>query len=262
MKLIKVPFSGGCLGKNLGCEQAPKEIVKNLKNFYLTEDGKIPVFDIAEVNVNPNNIEETNQNIYDKAKEVFSFSAPAFFIGGDHSITYSTFKGFAEKYTNPGIVIFDAHPDCCTDFSPPTHEDFLRVLINEKKIKPENVILIGVRNWHKDEFLFLKENKIRNFMAKDISIMGLYDISEAVMELANKWDGLYISIDIDVLDPAFAPGTGYLEPGGLSTRELIYFLHRLKKLHNFKGGDIVEVNPAKDAGTTAVAAKIIVELFS
>ena len=98
-------------------------------------------------------------------------------------------------------------------------------------------------------------------MAKDISIMGLYDISEAVMELANKWDGLYISIDIDVLDPAFAPGTGYPEPGGLSIRELIYFLHRLKKLHNFRGGDLVEVNPKKDAGTAIVAAKIITELF-
>ena len=261
MKLLKVPFSGGCLGKNLGCEQAPEEIVKNLKNFYLTEEGKIPVFDVAEVDVNTNNIEETNQNIYQKAKEVFSQSASAFFLGGDHSITYSTFKGFAEKYKNPGMIIFDAHPDCCTDFSPPTHEDFLRVLINEKKIKPENSILIGVRNWHKDEFLFLKEKKIRNFMAKDISIMGLYDISEAVMELANRWDGLYISVDIDVLDPAFAPGTGYPEPGGLSTRELIYFLHRLKKLHNFRGGDLVEVNPKKDAGTAIVAAKIITELF-
>ncbi len=261
MKLLKVPFSGGCLGKNLGCEQAPEKIVKNLENFYLTEEGKIPVFDVVEIEVNPNNIEETNQNIYQKAKEVFSSPANSFFLGGDHSITYSTFKGFAEKYKNPGMIIFDAHPDCCTDFSPPTHEDFLRVLINEKKIKPENVILIGVRNWHKDEFLFLKENNIRNFMAKDISIMGLYDISEAVMELANKWDGGYISIDIDVLDPAFAPGTGYLEPCGLSTRELIYFLHRLKKLHNFRGGDLVEVNPKKDAGTAIVAAKIITELF-
>lgn len=261
MKLLKVPFSGGCLGKNLGCEQAPEEIVKNLKNFYLTEDGKIPVFDVAEAEVNANNIEETNQNIYQKAREVFSSPASAFFLGGDHSITYSTFKGFVEKYKNPGMIIFDAHPDCCTDFFPPTHEDFLRVLISEKKIKPENVILIGVRNWHKDEFLFLKENKIRNFMAKDVSIMGLYDISEAVMELANRWDGLYISVDIDVLDPAFAPGTGYLEPGGLSTRELIYFLHRLKKLHNFRGGDLVEVNPIKDKGTAVVAAKIITELF-
>lgn len=261
MKLLKVPFSGGCLSKNLGCEEAPEEIVKNLKNFYLTEEGKIPVFDVTEVDVNTNNIEETNQNICQKAKEVFSQPSVAFFLGGDHSITYSTFKGFAEKYKNPGMIIFDAHPDCYSDFSPPTHEDFVRALVNEKKVKPENIILIGVRNWCKEEALFLKENKIRNFMAKDISIMGLYDISEAVMELANKWDGLYVSVDIDVLDPAFAPGTGYLEPGGLSIRELIYFLHRLKKLHNFRGGDLVEVNPKKDAGTAIVAAKIITELF-
>ncbi len=261
MKLLKVPFSGGCLGKNLGCEQAPEEIIKNLDKFYLTEEGKLPVFDVSEVKIITDNIEETNQNIYQQAKEVFSSPARAFFLGGDHSITYSSFKGFAEKYQNPGIIIFDAHPDCFSDFQPPTHEDFVKGWVREGILKPENILLIGLRNWTKEEYFFLKEQGIRFFSAKDLAINGLYDTSEAVMELANKWDGLYISIDIDVLDPAFAPGTGYPEPGGLSTRELIYFLHRLKKLHNFRGGDLVEVNPKKDAGTAIVAAKIITELF-
>jgi agmatinase len=74
---------------------------------------------------------------------------------------------------------------------------------------------------------------------------------------------LYVSIDIDVLDPAFAPGTGYLEPSGLSSRELIFFLQRLSNLKNLKAVDLVEINPKLDISnlTVKTGAKIISELF-
>ena len=79
---------------------------------------------------------------------------------------------------------------------------------------------------------------------------------------AKNFDNLYISIDIDVIDPAFAPGTGYIEPAGLTSREFLYFLHRLKNLKNIRGYDIVEINPKKDINnlTTKLGAKILVEL--
>ena len=82
------------------------------------------------------------------------------------------------------------------------------------------------------------------------------------MSVARKFDALYVSVDIDVLDPAFAPGTGYTEPGGLTTRELIYFIQRLKNLKNIQMWDLVEVNPEKDVNnlTVMVAAKLIVEM--
>ena len=83
------------------------------------------------------------------------------------------------------------------------------------------------------------------------------------MEQARNFSDLYISIDIDILDPAFAPGTGYIEPAGLSTRELIYLIQRIKLLKNIKKYDLVEVNPDKDINnmTSKVAAKIIKELI-
>jgi agmatinase len=82
------------------------------------------------------------------------------------------------------------------------------------------------------------------------------------MSVARQWPKAYLSIDIDVLDPAFAPGTGYAEPGGLTTREMVYMLQRLKLLRNIGMADLVEVNPEKDIqGMTAKAAsKLIIEL--
>ena len=83
------------------------------------------------------------------------------------------------------------------------------------------------------------------------------------MELINKNKALYISVDIDVVDPAYAPGTGYLEPGGLSSRELLYMLHRFKKLRNFNYLDVVEINPGKDLNeiTVKLGASIIREML-
>ena len=91
---------------------------------------------------------------------------------------------------------------------------------------------------------------------------SIQDVSDAVMVVAKNFKSLYLSIDIDVLDPAFAPGTGYIEPGGFTSRELIYFIHILKRINNLKAADIVEVNPDKDINdiTTKMAAKLAVEL--
>ena len=263
MKLIKIPFSAGGLGKTAGAEKAPDSIVENLEEFYLNEEGILPVFSIEDVAVNQNNIEETNKNIFEKAKEAIKDNDRTVFVGGDHSITYSLAKGFASVYKkNPGIIIFDAHPDCCSDFNPPTHEDLLLALVKEKIIKKENIILIGIRNWHKDEYKFLTENKIRFFNMKKIAEIGSGNLIETIMETARGFEALYLSIDIDAVDPSAAPGTGYIEPGGLSSRELLFYLHRLKLLKNLKAIDLVEVNPDKDVSslTVKLAAKLIVEL--
>jgi len=82
------------------------------------------------------------------------------------------------------------------------------------------------------------------------------------METARGWGAFYLSIDIDVIDPAFAPGTGFREPGGLTSREMIYFIQRLKRLKNLKMTDITEVNPSKDSAdlTVKLAAKLVKEL--
>ena len=248
MKLIKIPYSQS------GTELAPEKVLSQLsKN--LSEDGILPIFEIDEIKVIITNSEETNNNIYNQAKEILEQNIKPLFLGGDHSITLPIMKAFREIYPqNPGIIIFDAHCDSLND------EDLIPYLA--KIIKKENVILVGNRTWNKDEFEFIKSNKIKYFSMKEIAQEGIHEISDAIMSVAKNFKDLYISIDIDVLDPAFAPGTGCQEPGGLTTRELLFFLHRLKRLKNIKAYDLVEINPKKDIDniTSKVGAKILVEL--
>ncbi|MBN2422892.1 arginase family protein [Candidatus Woesearchaeota archaeon] len=259
MLIIKIPSNSGALKKKHGIELAPDLIVKKLKDYYLSESNLLPIFDIEEVKVNNENIEETNKSIY---KKIFSLDRPALIIGGDHSLTYAAFKAFSRNYKNPGLIVFDAHPDCENNFSPPTHEDYLRVLLEETHLKKENVILIGTRNMHSNELEFIKKNKLKIYPMKEFSCDGCLEVSDAIMSVARRFDALYISIDIDVVDPAFAPGTGYTEPGGFTSRELVYLLQRIKLLKNIKLADIVEVNPKKDINdlTVSLAAKIAVEM--
>ena len=243
MKIVKVPSSLGGLGKS--SESAPDEIIEALKDY--TKD-----FELESADIVLGNIDKTDKNISEREGDIF--------IGGDHSITYSIFKNFSRKYKNPGLLVFDAHADCMDDFKI-THEDWLRVLVNEGFVKTENVIIIGLRRIEKDELNYMKNKGIKYFLMENIVNIG--DICDVVMEQLRICDGLYISIDIDVMDPAFAPGTGYLESGGFSSRELFYFIRRLKILKNLKRVDLVEINPEKDINgmTVRLGAKIIYEFM-
>ena len=93
--------------------------------------------------------------------------------------------------------------------------------------------------------------------------MPLIDTCDAIMEFLRKFDSIYISIDMDILDPVYAPGVSYVEPNGLTSRELFYFLQRLKKTNKIKALDVVEVNPENDINniTTKTAARIIADFL-
>jgi len=259
MKLIKIPFGGGGLGKGNKASEAPDKIIEQLKDLYSNEEGIEFKYVADEVKVIPNNVEETNQNIIKKVSEL---KEKCILLGGDHSITYACFKGYSKNFPNSGLIVFDAHADVENDFSPPSQEDYLRVLIEEGHLDKDKVIIIGLRNWHDNEIKYLEEKKIKYFNMKKLFEMGIKEACDTVMETAMQWENLYLSIDIDAVDPAFAPGTGYNEPGGLTSRQMIYFLQRLKKMRNLRMIDLVEVNPSLDCCnlTAKLAAKLVVEL--
>ena len=259
MQIFKIPLNAGALDKKKGLEKAPDKITEHLKDFYLTEKGMLPLFDVKEIRVDNNNLEQSHASIQ---KEIEKINAYSILIGGDHSITYPSFKAFAKNNPGSGMIIFDAHPDVQEKHEPPTHEDYLRVLIEKGILDKNNVILVGIRNTSKEEKKFIDEHKIKNYSMREISFESLREIADSIMSVARHWEKIYISIDIDVLDPSFAPGTGYQEPGGMSTRDLIYFIQRLKMLRNLGMADVVEVNPDKDINdiTSKTSAKIVVEL--
>jgi len=252
MKIIKIPVSAGWLKKTTGVEKGPDKIIKHLEDFWFSETGVLPVYSFDEVKA------PTQKTVFEKIKSQNEFIA----LGGDHSLTYSVFKAFASNNKNPGIIVFDAHPDLMPTTDPVNHENYLRALIEHDVVKPKNIILVGIRNSDPDEIKFLKENKIKNFPMNLIAEEGKEAICDTIMSAAKNFDALYLSIDLDAVDAAFAPGVTYPEVGGLTSRELLYFLHRLKKLKNLKAADVVELNPDKDSNniTALLAAKLVVEL--
>ncbi|MBU2496730.1 MAG: arginase family protein [Nanoarchaeota archaeon] len=261
--IVKVPCINA-MDKTKGCEKAPDAILQEMDEFYSNESFLNPKFDISEIQVDLKNLDETNNNIHKEAKKLFQEheNERVIFLGGDHSISYSLVKAFFETHKDAGLLVLDAHADCMHNFQPATHEDWLKTLIENGNIKAENVLLVGLRNLDEIEISFLNKNKVNSFSCKEIFNEGLQETTHAIMEILRKYKNLYLSLDIDIADPAFAPSVSYAEPGGLTSRELIYFIQKILLLKNLKAADIVEVNAADDNGlTTKLAAKIAKELL-
>jgi agmatinase len=268
MFVVRVPGING-LGRTKGCEKGGIDILNALKEIYTNEQGK-PVdsrlLDLEEIHLDNSNLELTNKLIYENALEAFEEKPKTIFLGGDHSITYSLTRAFLEnckkKEREPCLIVFDAHPDCMesADKKFPTHEEWLRALV-EAGFPPENILLVGIRNSDFSEIRFLKEKGIR-IISMDKFVEDLHDTCDTIMEFSNQKE-LYVSLDIDVIDPAFAPATGYIEPGGLSSREFLYIIQRINKIKNLRALDLVEINPEKEGGeiTVKLGAKILSELL-
>ena len=216
---------------------------------------------MSEIEIDNSDIQESEKQVYEKSKEVLNESDKAVFIGGDHSITYPIFKAFSGANKNPFLIVFDAHADCMAPMKEPTHEEFLRAIIEEGLVKPENIILVGARKIEDVERRFLEENNIKVFS----DIYDLEAVADYITERANGMD-VYVSVDIDVLDPAFAPAVNYPEVNGLSSRELFYLLKRIFCIKSLRVLDVVEAVPEKDEKydmrTIKVCVKIIEEFIN
>jgi len=171
-------------------------------------------------------------------------------LGGDHSITYPIVRAFARKYRDLSILHFDAHPDLYDSYQGNKYSHaspFARIMENKLA---KRLVQVGIRtiNSHQKE-------QARKFNVETIEMRDVRD------GLQLEFDSpVYISFDVDVLDPAFAPGVSHREPGGLSTRQAIDLIQRLKG--NVVGADIVEFNPRMDPlhVTGTVCAKLLKEL--
>lgn len=249
------------MGRNPGADKAPGTILQQAEDICLNESGFAPNLRIDDIKVDQHNIEETNRAIAGKVKQL-DFKDRVCLLGGDHSITYAAFSAFAQKNPGAGLLILDAHPDSEADTDIPSHEDFVRKLVNDGGVATDRIILFGIRSWTGNEKQFLDSNKIKYFTMRQITLNEFSDVVDGLTEEVSEWPSLYLSVDIDVADPSCAPGTGYIEPGGLSSRQLLYLIQRLRLLKNMKMCDIVEVGPDKDVNsmTSKLAAKIMFEL--
>ncbi len=172
-------------------------------------------------------------------------------LGGEHLITLGTYMSFPKE---TGYLVFDAHYDLRNEYADIklSHASYLRRIVEKRGA--ENIVHIGARAFVKEELTFLIENKIKIISDKDIREgNGPRLIKDAI----STFDKIYTSFDLDVLDPAFAPGVGNPESVGITSRELFDMIHSLGD-KQITGVDIVELNPTHDNGATAsLAAKIM-----
>ena len=197
------------------------------------------------------NFSEISARLETSVQEVLQHDAVPVILGGDHSITYPIVKALARNYSPLDILHFDAHPDLYMEYNgdPFSHACPFARIIEEDLVA--NLIQVGIRAATPEHKTMAAEHNIRMLEMKDLQTGLDLHFSHP----------LYISFDVDALDPAFAPGVSHCEPGGLSTRQVIQMIHSLQA--QIIGMDVVEVNPHKDvSGITASAAvKIIMEVM-
>jgi agmatinase len=231
----------------------------------------LTVVDAGDANIIPSWIERAHALIYRKVAEVAGTGAIPIVLGGDHSITWPSATAVAELRhpRSIGIVHFDAHADTANDDWGVLagHGTPMRRLIESGAVLGRNFVQVGLRGYWPpmETFEWMQAHGLRYHFMTEIEERGAEAVIDtAIAEALDGPDAIYLSVDIDVIDPGLAPGTGTPEPGGMLTRELLRAVRRIASAVDIAGVDIVEVSPPYDhAETTAMAAnRVALEVIS
>lgn len=255
--LFGAPFDGTTSFRP-GTRFAPETIRKEsygLESYspYLEMDlDEFELFDQGDLEFPFGNPKKVIDIIYENTRDILKNDKTPFMIGGEHLVTLGTIKAMAEKYKDLRLIHLDAHTDLREDYlgEKLSHATVIKRvwdIIGDNKIYQ-----FGIRSGTKEEFDWSKEHTTMEKFSCDT-------FSSIKEELLNF--PVYITIDLDVLDPSIFSGTGTIEPGGISFKELISFIEEVSEL-NIVGADVVELSPHYDQSgmSTAVACKVIREL--
>ncbi|HUT82611.1 MAG TPA: agmatinase [Candidatus Bathyarchaeia archaeon] len=224
------------------------------------------IFDIGDAPLENSSEMEAKAKIEALISRHNKYDMRFFFLGGDHLTTYFTFTALKKiKDLRMGLIYIDAHPDLYEHYegNPFSHACVVKRIIDDTNIEPESIFQVGIRATTPEQQEYANSIGIKTITTKDIHQKGSTSIADTIKQSLPKYlNGVYLSVDLDVLDPAYAPGVGNPEPGGLNTRELIEFIQGLQGI-KLQGFDIVELNPKFDfSGISAfAAAKLVKELL-
>jgi formiminoglutamase len=271
--IIGAPLSKPSISHS-GASFAPDAIRRCLNSFttYNIERGtdlakdKKTIIDFGDITMHPTSIEDCHQRIYESVKEVKQTNAAPFTIilGGDHSITTSTVKAIKETKGTVGIIQFDAHHDLRnTEDGGPTNGTPFRRLIEEGHLKGEHLIQIGIRNYANAKAYhdYAIEQGVTVYTMKDVRQQPMTElINNALNQLQDKVDTIYLSVDMDVLDQAYAPGCPAIGPGGMHPDTLTQAIETALQHPKVHTMDIVEIDPTLDTRdmTSRVASLLII----
>jgi agmatinase len=223
------------------------------------------VVDHGDCAVAPGDLPRSHEHLADVLRGVLAAGAMPLVLGGDHSLSLPTLRVLSERFGRDGyaVVHFDTHADTAADLYGVriSHGTPFRVAVEEGYLDGGNVVQLGLRGtWPgPEDFAWMRAAGFRWHTMDEIEARGLQRVlDDAIAHAAAAAPRVYLTVDVDVLDPAFAPGTGTPEPGGLTTRELRAALHRVACELDLCAADVVEVCPPFDvAGITALAGERI-----
>lgn len=255
--MIGAPLSKSSISDS-GASFAPGVMRKILNSMatYAVEDDvdliDIPLFDIGDISMHITDMTESHNRIETTLFHLLEGNPkliPLIF-GGDHSISAPTIKGFAQAKGKIGVIQFDAHHDIrnLQDGGPSNGTPF-RNLIDSGVLKGEHLYQIGIRNFANSKTYYdqSQEFGIHVYTMKDVRKWGVLTlVQEAYKQLSNEVDAIYLSVDIDVIDQAFAPGCPAVSPGGMVPDELFLGIKWLGEQEGTMAIDIVEIDPKQD----------------
>jgi len=220
--------------------------------------GALSIADLGDVPVTPGNAERTVAQIAEALEPIARAGARTLCLGGDHLVVLGELRAHAAVHGPLGLVLLDAHADVWDTYVGERyyHGSPFRRALEEGLLDPGRSLLAGMRGpvYGPDDAAMPSELGFEAILGEEL--VGLTPEAYGARVRARVGEGpLFLSFDVDVLDPAFAPGTGTPEAGGLSTREALGYLRALRGL-GFSGYDVVEVSPPYDGPgqPTAVAA--------
>jgi agmatinase len=226
------------------------------------------VVDYGDAAVVPADAEATRAAIELLVGEVVDAGALPITLGGDHSITEPCITAIATRRGPIGLIHFDTHTDTGHEVFgvERSHGTPMYRLVEERRVDPTRYAQIGLRGYWPGpaEFAWQRERGIASFFMHDVRDLGIREVVERT--LAHIGSGpVYVTVDVDVLDPAFAPGTGTPEPGGMTSVDLLWAVRHVAASVDVVGGDVVEVLPSAIGSadiTALVAERVVRELLT
>ena len=270
--LIGLPYDGGCSYRS-GARHGPRH-VRDQSSIIRPWNSAIKVVpfdhvrvaDCGDVDVPPISIEGALDAVERGIASVVGAGAVPVCTGGDHTVTLGVLRAVARRRGRLGLVHFDAHPDTWDRYfgSPYYHGSTFRRSVEEGLVDGRRAIQVGIRGplYGPDDFAFHGEHGLEVIRIEDVKERGVGWVIERLRRLVGG--PVYVSFDIDAVDPAYAPGTGTPEVGGLTSYEAVSLVRGLAGL-DLAGADVVEVSPPFDgpgAITGVLAANLLFEIIS
>lgn len=224
-------------------------------------------------------VSKGNAQLAARVDEIISSGSFPLVLGGDHSIAIGTLAGVSKHYDSLGVIWYDAHGDLNTEETSPSgnihgmplavsiglgHPDLVNLHGYAQKVKPENIVIIGARSLDDGEKVLIRDKGIKVFTMHEIDRLGMTKVmEECIAYLRDKTDGVHLSLDLDGVDPAEAPGVGTPVLGGISYRESHLAMEMLAESGLITSAEFVEVNPVLDERnkTAIVAVALMGSLF-